>query len=139
MSGRETVERLVDEFEILQRTTTHYQHHLRDKARTALLAHFQQLEADLTHEHLRRDAAEGECIDCQVALKELEDRLAGAERDAARYRYLKSRAHQNTAYDIYQDGGQWLTGCQSKDYQLSLDAAIDAALAASGAQQKGAL
>lgn len=46
--------------------------------------------------------------------------------DARRYRLLRNKARQNTAHDVYGNGGHWSVGFFSSDNRLSFDAAIDA-------------
>ena len=55
--------------------------------------------------------------------------LAECRRDAERYRWLTSRAKQNTSYDVYGNGGHWCLGFHSTDSRLSFTDAIDAAMA----------
>lgn len=54
--------------------------------------------------------------------------LAECRRDAERYRWLTSRAKQNTSYDVYGNGGHWCLGFHSTDSRLSFTDAIDAAM-----------
>jgi hypothetical protein len=68
----------------------------------------------------RAEAAEAQVAELQVALREARERLT----------FLAEQATQNTAYDIYGDGGRWLTGFSSEDNRLDFYEAIDAALAA---------
>ena len=51
---------------------------------------------------------------------------------ARRYEWLRSRANQKTAYDVFGDGGHWTVGVHSNDNRLTLDAAIDAAASGGG-------
>jgi hypothetical protein len=50
------------------------------------------------------------------------------KRDAERYRWLESQARQNTAYDIYGNGGCWSIGFFSSDNRKPVGEAIDAVM-----------
>ena len=74
----------------------------------------------------------------QIEIHKLHDSLAAPQpeqptdlvRDAERYRWLKARAQKDTSYDRFgPDGCHWSIGFYGKSAQ-SLDAAIDAAMAA---------
>lgn len=67
----------------------------------------------------------GVLMEAANALRE----LAECRRDAERYRWLTSRAKQNTSYDVYGNGGHWCLGFHSTDSRLSFTDAIDAAMA----------
>lgn len=56
-----------------------------------------------------------------------EQELQALLRDASRYQWLRAKASQNTAYDIYGSGGHWTIGFFSPSSSLSFDAAVDAA------------
>ncbi len=47
--------------------------------------------------------------------------------DAEKLDWLRRRARQNTAHDLYGNGGHWSIGFHSDDNRLSFDEAIEAA------------
>lgn len=71
-------------------------------------------------------------VDSLMKRIELMRELAEARKNEYRYKYLRSRATQNTAYDIYGDGGAWRTGFFSDDSDKTFDEAIDAAMRQEG-------
>jgi hypothetical protein len=81
----------------------------RDEARTAYLS-----------------AAEAAHI-LSFKLEAAEARALAAEQ---RLVFLERRAHQNTAYDVFGNGGNWHVAVHSDDNHLSFIAAIDAAISA---------
>ena len=90
---------------------------------------------DVLDVRLRAEAAEAEAYglklraqDDAIERDDLSAKLAAAELNDARYRWLAGKFTQKTAYDIFGDGGLWQCGINSKDSRLTLDAAIDAAM-----------
>lgn len=76
--------------------------------------------------------SEAECLYCAVSIATKYSALrspafAEMQANARRYEWLRSKATQKTAYDVFGDGGHWTVGVHSNDNRLTLDAAIDAA------------
>lgn len=74
----------------------------------------------------------GSALDSADKLKELIARQAleieKLRKDAERYRWLGARAKQNTAHDLYGNGGLWTISVHSDDHYKNLYEVIDAAI-----------
>jgi hypothetical protein len=78
------------------------------------------------HEEIQRLRTHNHAL--ELGLRVAEERLAEAERDAARYRWLRRKVYWSDERDMG-PGGQWWFGVDVKNGRPTLDDAIDAAMA----------
>lgn len=102
-------------------------------ARYGLRERFDEIASELAETGVLNNATGNMPLNALRKLIEDRDRLAAAvetlRADAERWRHVEKLARQNTAYDVYGNGGHWSIGLFSKDGRLTFTQAVDAARA----------